>query len=429
MKKYNNIDDLFREEISGFTVKPSEALLKDIEAARLAEKRSGRKAIYLWILAALLLLLAGVSGWFFFGEQADETTMQPEQMVEEIIIEQETTSPNTVKEEPESSPLENTTYSKNESITKETTTNEKVINEIVIKETNTNQYLVNERSDQSTTTKPSNTKPENIDIEQLQYRSLYEIARMEPEPIDPRTVAGMQEYLKKRSNIHFYTGAGAMVAMVYYPSTTDQFTWSADVALGLKLHDFYIESGVGYQKMQERGIYQIDFKTRDSIGYYNEVVSFEIDPQNPDEITYKTKKTTVYDSINHYEHKTPLFTYSYLNIPLKAGYRFYQKDHFSVAAEAGVIFSKMLSKHIPEPIINDPDYELIAITNQTPERVDVNFQWQVSLRLNYRFAKTISVAVQPVFTKYINSIYDTDAGYPNVKPYSMGLRFGIYFDF
>jgi hypothetical protein len=289
--------------------------------------------------------------------------------------------------------------------------------------------MVEDRTKELSSDESLTVNTQSIYIDGLESRSIYEIAQMEPEPIDPRTVPGMEKYLKKRNNLHFYTGLSATVAMVYYPATTDQFTYSADLALGIKIHKFYIESGAGYQKMTERGIYQIDFKTQDSVGYYNEVLSFEIDPQNPDEITYKTKKTTVYDSVEHYVHTTPLFEYSYLNIPLRFGYQFYQKKNFSVAAEAGIIFSKMIGSKIPEPTITNPDYELIAITNQTPERVDINFQWQLSLRLNYHVAKTVSLAVQPVFTKYINSIYDTKSGDPNVKPYSMGVRFGIYFDF
>ncbi|RLD40899.1 MAG: hypothetical protein DRI89_10965, partial [Bacteroidetes bacterium] len=82
MKKYNNIDNLFREGVSDFKVTPSESLLKDIEAARLAQNGSGRKAIYLWILAALLLLIAGISGWFFFGGQSTEKAIHPNQITE-----------------------------------------------------------------------------------------------------------------------------------------------------------------------------------------------------------------------------------------------------------------------------------------------------------------------------------------------------------
>lgn len=423
MKKYDNIDDLFKEGAADFKFAPSEGLLKDIETARLTEKGRSRKAIYLWTLAALFLLITGVSGWFYFGEQSSADVIQSQQFAKGLInekqIENTTEIQNETVENQKMNPTEPAASPKEEFKNAQPNLEFEDITQNFIEEENSPIVLI----------VPSNPVQENVNIEELQYRSIYEIAQMEPEPIDPRTVKGMEEYLEKRGNIHFYTGVGVTAAMVYYPATTDQFTYSVDVALGLKLHDFYIESGVGYQEMKERGTYQIDFKTNDSIGYYNEVVSFEIDPQNPDEITYKTEQTTVYDSVDHYEHKTPLFKYSYLNIPLKIGYRFYQKDRFSVAAEAGVIFSKMLSKEIPEPTINNPDYELIAITNQTPERVDINLQWQVSLRLNYRFAKSMSVAVQPVFTKYINSIYDTKTGYPDVKPYTMGVRFGIYFDF
>ncbi len=422
MKKYNNIDDLFREGASDFQLAPSEGLLKDIEAARLVEKGRSRKAIYLWTLAALLLLIAGISGWFYFGEQSSVDIIQSQQFVDEVIIEKQIEKTPEIQTEivdnQKMSPTETTLSPKKELKKDEPKFDEKVEIPYSVEENNS-----------SILYESSTSVVENVNIDELIYRSIYEIAQMKPETVDPRTVKGMEEYLEKRSNLHFYTGVGVTAAMVYYPATTDQFTYSADIALGLKFHDFYIESGVGYQDMQERGIYQIDFKTNDSIGYYNEVVSFEIDPQNPDEITYKTQQTTVYDSVDHYEHKTPLFKYSYLNIPLKIGYRFYQKDRFSVAAEVGVIFSKMLNKQIPEPTINNPEYEVIAIINQTPDRVNINLQWQISLRLNYRFAKTMSVAVQPVFTKYINSIYDTKAGYPDVKPYTMGVRFGIYFDF
>jgi hypothetical protein len=46
-----------------------------------------------------------------------------------------------------------------------------------------------------------------------------------------------------------------------------------------------------------------------------------------------------------------------------------------------------------------------------------------------KIMKAMSVSVKPVFNKYINSIYDTQKGYPNVKPYSMGIQFGVYYGF
>ncbi|MCF6171761.1 MAG: hypothetical protein L3J66_12350 [Bacteroidales bacterium] len=425
MKNYRKIDDLFREGASGFEMTPSDGLWTDIEARHFGRKGSNRKLIYFWSVAALLLLFAGLSGWFALDLGTGEKTSRSQQIVEDVgTVQQSEEEKTTVAITGTEETLEHISVEEPAA-----SNNETAVEVIVADQEATAQNVLEEELPTEMNTSLSFAVEETLILENLPFRGIEEIAGMSPETIDPRSVKGMEEYLKKRNNIHFYTGVGATGAMAYYPSTTDQFTWSADLALGLKVHRFYFESGVGYQEMQERGIYQIDFRSRDSIGYFNEVVSFEIDPQNPDQITYKTKKTTVYDSVDHYIHSTPLFKYSYLNIPLKVGYRFLNKERFSVSAEAGMIFSKMLSKQIPEVSLNNPEYELIAITRQTPERVDLNLQWQLSLRLNYRFEKNMSVAVQPVFTKYINSIYDTKAGYPDVKPYAMGLRFGLYFDF
>ena len=247
--------------------------------------------------------------------------------------------------------------------------------------------------------------------------------------IDPKTVPGLEKYLKKQSHTHFYTGATAHTGMVYYPSTKDQFTWSADLAFGLKIGSFCIETGIGYEAMQERGIYLLELKSYDSVGYYNEVESFEISPHDPTHIIYNTKEVTVYDSIDHYTHTTPLFKYGYLNIPLTFGYRFVDNKKFNVSINTGVIFHFLTQKEIPTHEFSSPDFTVVQTRDITPERVDWNLRWKLGLRLNYNIARSLSVSAEPVFTKYLNSVYDTDQGYDNVKPYTMGIRFGIYYGF
>ncbi len=73
--------------------------------------------------------------------------------------------------------------------------------------------------------------------------------------------------------------------------------------------------------------------------------------------------------------------------------------------------------------------QLIGITNNTPERVDHNFRLHIALRLNYNIAKTISLNAQPEFTSFLNSIYEKQSFNNKAKPYTMGIRFGICFDF
>ena len=116
-------------------------------------------------------------------------------------------------------------------------------------------------------------------------------------------------------------------------------------------------------------------------------------------------------------------------IPLKFGYKLINKGKFNMGIETALIFSTLLNSEIPNAEFNYPEYTLINIEDKTPERVDINLQFAISLRFNYKLANSISLSAQPEFTKYLNSIYDVNKGGPNTKPYTMGLRIGIFYDF
>jgi hypothetical protein len=268
----------------------------------------------------------------------------------------------------------------------------------------------------------------SFDVNKLKPHSIYEIAFLDVRPVEKPI--SVEEYIRQRKKLHTYTGIGVKPAMVYYPNTADQFTYSAGACFGMVFNKFYVETGIAYQEMKERGVYKFNYRSNDSIGFYNKVVSFEVDPSNPDNITFKTSKTTVYDSIDHYNVQSPLFKYSYLNVPLKVGYRLWERKKLTLGIETGVILSKLISSDIPEPIFSlSGENTLISIEDKTPVRVDLNLQLAVALRFNYRFTKAISISAQPEFTKYLNSIYDSKNGAPNIKPYTMGVRFGVCYDF
>ena len=247
--------------------------------------------------------------------------------------------------------------------------------------------------------------------------------------IDPEKVQGMEAYLEKQRKSHFFTGISGSAAMMYYPATTDQFTWSADLSLGLTAGRFYFETGIGYQDVREKGSYTIEFRSYDSVGYYNSVQSFEVNPLNPDEILYKTEEVTVFDSITHFSPASPTYSYTYLNIPLSLGYKVLQKDRLTVGVETGIRFSWLMNSNHDVVAFSYPESTHVRTYDQTPGRVNMNLSWQIAGRLDYRILRSMSVSVKPVFTKYLNSIYDTRSGYRNTKPYSMGIQVGIYYGF
>jgi hypothetical protein len=433
MKKYNNIDDIFKDQVSDFQINPSDKVWQNIEGSLFKTKKTNNQKKLLWALASLLLIIGSIFTWILFNNNAEQNILSITTN-SNTSNNDNTQTINNINKETISLNAESS-LSINKPIITNTPNAE---NEIVYKNNNntkTSTSTSNNTLNNNITTDNYNNEnhidyyKSNLGINNLSPKGNYsienKIAQFEISNTKKITV---DEYLEKRKNLHFYTGASASIAMTYYTATTDQPTWSADLTYGLNLKQFYIESGVGFQKMKEEGTFQIEYKTNDSVGYYNKVVSFEVNPNSPNTITYKTQTTTVYDSIEHQVLKSPLYHYDYITIPIKFGYKFFQKDKFSVSAETGIIYSLLTKTYIPTVTYNDNESQLIEISNNTPQRIEHNIRIHIALRLNYNVTKTISLSAQPEFTRYINSIYKK-ANSNTTKPYTMGVRFGILFDF
>jgi len=421
MKEYKNIDELFKEAESGFEIQPSAEVWSGIEQGIAVAGSTSNIAYKKWVAAAALLLLLGISSLWYFSSHEGDAGIEPTKEIQDVTLIETIPTPDL------------TNGNSAESVGVATEESGEFSEEVITEDTEvfagtetplTEDYEKNDLSPVD----DELLENFNLDVTELKSHSIYEIAALDAEPIDkPITV---EEYIKQRKKLHTYTGLGIKPAMVYYPNTTDQFTFTAGADFGIVFNKFYVETGIAYQEMKERGVYKFNYRSNDSIGFYNKVVSFEIDPADPNNITFKTSKTTVYDSIDHYNVQSPLFKYSYLNVPMKVGYRLWERKKLTLGIETGVIFSKLLSSEIPEPKFTlSGENTLISIEDNTPARVDLNLQMVVSIRFNYKFTKAISLSAQPEFTKYLNSIYDTKNGDPNIKPYTMGIRFGIYYDF
>lgn len=434
MSQKRNIDEYFKEGLTGYKIQPSSEVWQNIE-------KSFWKPIWFynrWILigiAAMLLLLIGFAGWYFSEPEISNDPVESFQ--KEANGYKNTTTPIDVIEKAESTgKLE--IFDKNETpvnqVDKKDGTKNETFEFLSTKvDENGEQIILPKRSIAETVEVTSNSEDFSgsifSDIGYMQGLSISIENEINDVVLDSVRENLMAEYRKKLKRSHFYTGLYFTPAMMYYPSVKDQFVWTAGLDFGMTFKKFYVETSIAYQKIKEQGIYTIDFRTFDSVGYYNQVESFEVNPSNSNEILYNTKEVTVYDSIDHYTHVVPVFTYDYINIPLNFGYKVFRKDAFTVAVETGVTFTKMVDKQIPVVDFSKPEYNVVQIKNETPERVDFNFRWQLAVRLDMNIVKAMSVSIKPVFTKYINSIYDTQSGYPNVKPYSMGIQLGVYYGF
>ncbi len=425
----NNLDNLFKEGLGDFEMTPSEKTREAIESRLFAAEKPVPFFLRKRVLAAIVLLLLGIGGWYLYStRQTDQ-----EQLTDETVnrVEAPATPSEPVPTVGKNNPVNNESAS--ESIPSDksaenntATTNQVVVNKQLAKQVQTETVIPQpekQKLNETIFTKTGN----NLDA--LPYAGIYSLITLSfNETIEQNhDILTVEQYIKKRNNLHFYTGLTAQAGMIYYPSTKDQFTYGAEADFGLKAGKFYFETGVGYRHINEQGNYKINFKTEDSVGYYNHVTSFEINPQNPDQIILNYKKTTVYDSVDHIAYTAPLFKYDYLTVPLRVGYRVFNRDNFFVALEGGVEYSRLVNSYIPDNGFYYEGSDIVQITNNTPERVTNNWKYMLSVRVGIRLNHSISIIAQPEFSKYFTSVYTNQ--YDPMKPYMMNLRAGIYFDF
>ncbi len=429
MTKYSNIDELFKDKTGEFEITPSLDVWNKIDSKVFAKKKFYYREI---IAIAFLLLIGGTTIWFINNNE-----------IEELSSSIPTLEP-LYKSNPENSNSSNIVSIKNQDNTDKISLESKNYNtdfEKNSRETESyNGSNMNSKLNQQQFDKPTiieiaikseieNVPNTNMSIRTLNNNYTSSISSITNNKISTtRENIEVSELIEKKKNFHLYTGASTSASVIYYTETPDQFTWTADLNFGYKLKRFYIESGIGYQEIKQNGDYRIEYETNDSIGFYNEVVSFELNPNNTNEISYNTNKKTVYDSVEHFTHQSPLYKYNYVNIPLKIGYRFLQHDKLSVSVETGIIFSILSSVVDPKVTYNTPESKLNSIVNYTPEHAKNNIRIHIGLRANYNIARSISLSVQPEFTKFVNSIY-TNKVNGNEMPYTMGVRFGLFFNF
>lgn len=433
MKEKHEIDAFFRKGVADYAQQPSKKVWENIENEYFTKHVVFRKWYYLGAAILLLLIIAGGIWIVKFDSNnvkerngingRERSTITSEEVLSQtpdVRIDAESIKNGNTEKLPLRANSENLNA-------KSSNKGEDISKAVKVNFTGQNSNLNVKKTGSGQTEIAVRNKPEMIHSLDPLLVSYFKNA--EGGFIEPKKIEGLEEYLAHQRKSHIYTAVTASGGMLYYPSTADQFTWSAGIQFGLTAGKFYVETGVVYNDTRERGIYSIELKSLDSVGYYNQVESFEVDPSNPDQIIYNTKEVTVYDSIDHYTHTTPYFKYQYINLPLTIGFKFFTKERLTASVNTGVMVSLMAAKQIPSADFVDPDYTVVRIRNNTPERVDWNLLWHLGLRLNFRLTGSLSLSAEPVFTKYINSVYDINKGYNNVKPYSMSLRVGIFYGF
>ncbi|MDT8393383.1 MAG: hypothetical protein RQ761_06040 [Bacteroidales bacterium] len=238
---------------------------------------------------------------------------------------------------------------------------------------------------------------------------------------------GLENTYVKNSTL--VLGAGFSPAVNIYPEGQNRNDYSLELIAAYEKSRVIIEGGVGVNYATESARYGITWSTYDSVGYFINVNSFIIDPENPEAVRFQTSMKNIYDSISHYRIQENTNKYAYLQIPLRLGYRMIEHGRFSLDLKAGIIFSWQILKDVPEAPYQGNDADQIEVIRHYPDRLKTNWQYTAGFGINYHFSKQLRLSIEPFYRQYLQSVYSTNSVYSARSPYAFGLRGGIYIEF
>jgi len=204
----------------------------------------------------------------------------------------------------------------------------------------------------------------------------------------------------------------------------NNFTQSGQLSINYDFRHLIFQTGIGYSFYNNETTNNIKYISRDSVGYYEDVISYTIDTAQ--HIIYNTTPKNIYDSVKHTIYTTSKNSYRYFQIPLLIGYKGYLKK-FSFTVRSGVGVGILSYKNEPVTSFNVSNASLISIENNTPTLTKTYWQFLFNVGLGYQLSANISIAVEPTFKYYLNSFYENTNA--TKHPYSIGIKTGLYFHF
>jgi len=446
----NNIDDLFREGLSDLNPPPPPDVWTRVDAA-LPPSGSAPVSVPMgkrWILTGFggLLITSIALLWFFNARLNTETEnvdspASPQQSAEVSIpaIEEKLVSENTKsavnpqKSAPKGIVTENTVQ--NISQADKSSTAERIsLGAVNIKGEEETQTFVAETSANNYASQ-STERPTSVESAMLDLRSDFTnwlssftnfgIIQGNSPAFDLRYKNSGNPLLPKRASIPLLGGAYASWDMIYYGNDHRKQSRAAGLSLGTFKGPWEFETGIAYAISDDNGRFDINYSSFDSIGFYNKVVSFSPDLQNPGRIIFNTEIEGVYDSIGHNVQTKTAKRYTYLQIPLMAGYRIYANRFLTISLKAGPVFSLMIGSDEQQASFSQENASLQSINDLSPDRVSANWQVAASLGVGLRLSRRFTLLAEPTYKSYLRPVYQNT----RTKPQSIGIKTGLLYRF
>lgn len=119
---------------------------------------------------------------------------------------------------------------------------------------------------------------------------------------------------------------------------------------------------------------------------------------------------------------TAIFSYNYLDIPIKANYYLINKK-FKLFLSGGISNNLFISSE-NKFLFKYPDGSILTTKGEGPKLFPVNFTLLAGFGAEHQLNKRFSLRLEPIYRRSITSIIDAPIkGYL----YSAGMNFGLYF--
>ena len=193
--------------------------------------------------------------------------------------------------------------------------------------------------------------------------------------------------------------------------------------------NWILQTGMSFSKFSDNLVSKVQFQ-KDQYNTFNYVDSVIYNSQG-EIIQYVTHPVTINDSVIYQEIINVSKKYSFLNIPILAGYQ-WNYGKFRLSLKSGFLCTIIISEK-DEMIL--PVSQYIKVLEIEPSKTSINgIKWAavVSAGFSYDITKRWGLSTEPILYYHFKPFYDNmdiNSGYGNKSPWLFGIKTGLFYKF
>jgi len=189
---------------------------------------------------------------------------------------------------------------------------------------------------------------------------------------------------------------------------------------------YSIRTGAGLSV--SKGYYEYATEYQEFLGSYQKLdsITFAWDERRYHLLpTYFKSEEEVFDDSLTTEYAKVMKQHIYLQLPMILGYDFIRQKNLRFGLRAGPRLSLLMDTKSLSHLVDQGKNKVVQINQITPDRIRANWQFVAALNLGLYSKGRLFYELEPQFTYYFNSVYESPD--QQKRPWSLGLRLAIGF--